>query len=77
MELACCEASASSTTWWPHGEQDGSRARFFVSKLGLEEGEEEAGPNGGQNGYHMALRPRPHYTNINIFIVHAQNKLLA
>lgn len=29
--------STSSAPWWPHGEQDGSRERLFVSKLGLEE----------------------------------------
>lgn len=29
--------SASSAPWWPHGEQDGSRERLFVIKLGLEE----------------------------------------
>lgn len=34
--------SASSIPWWPHGEQDGSRERLFVSKLGLE----EEGPGG-------------------------------
>lgn len=40
-ELSCCGASASSAPWWPHGEQDGSKDRLFVSKLGLEE---EEGP---------------------------------
>lgn len=43
-ELGCCGASASSAPWWPHGEQDGSRERLLVSKLGLEE---EEGPEGG------------------------------
>lgn len=37
----CCAVSASSAPWWPQGEQDGSRERLFVSKLGLEG---EAGP---------------------------------
>lgn len=40
-ELGCWGASASSAPWWPHGEQDGSRDRLFISKLGLEE---EEGP---------------------------------
>lgn len=44
-ELGCRGESASSTPWWPHGEQDGSRDRLFVSKLGLEE---EEGPEGGR-----------------------------
>lgn len=44
-ELGCCGESASSAAWWPHGEQDGSRERLLVSKLGLEE---EEGPEGGQ-----------------------------
>lgn len=32
----CCGVSASSAPWWPQGEQDGSRERLFVSKLGEE-----------------------------------------
>lgn len=44
-ELGCRAESEPSAPWWPHGEQDGSRERLFVSKLGLEE---EEGPEGEQ-----------------------------
>lgn len=50
-ELGCWGESASSAPWWPHGEQDGSRERLFVSKLGLEE---EEGPERGGAG-HMSF----------------------
>lgn len=50
--------SASSTPWWPHGEQDGSRERLFVSKLGLE----EEGPGWGKEGEEMSGWSRGHET---------------
>lgn len=62
-ELICWGASASGAPWWPHGEQDGSRERLLVSKLGLEE---EAGPEGGQVRSHD-MRPRPQTAKIKAF----------
>lgn len=52
-ELGCCEESASSAPRWPHGEQDGSRERLLVSKLGLEEeeGPEEEGTGKNIQGF--------------------------
>lgn len=46
--------SASSAPWWPHGEQDGSRERLFVSKLGLE----EEGPGWREGGEDRRRRSR-------------------